>query len=300
VSTITQLVEIYDHFCRAVSHGKDIRVVFLDISKAFDRVWHAGLLFKLKKCGIKGRMLAWLMDYLKNRQQRVIINGVSSQWGNIEAGVPQGSVLGPLLFLIFINDITDVVKNCKICLFADDTCLFVEVDNYMQGADLINEDLVTINDWSNRWLVNFSPKKTREMIITNKAKRDYPPLFLDNHPIERIDNHKHLGVTISHDLSWKTHAYNIGKKAYNCLGILRPLRLTLDRATLETLYKSFIRPVLEYADVLWHLPGDNTHTLDILERVQRETQGLSRGRHVDVPPRACIKKWPGNHFLIGV
>jgi hypothetical protein len=127
-STVTQLIEIYDQFCKAVDKGKEIRVVFLDISKAFDRVWHRGLLHKLKACGITGKLLEWLKDYLTDRQQRVIINGEASTWGNIKAGVPQGSVLGPLLFLIFINDVTGVVSNCKIRLFADDTSLFIEVD----------------------------------------------------------------------------------------------------------------------------------------------------------------------------
>jgi hypothetical protein len=239
VSTITQLVEIYDQFCHAVSHGKDIRVVFLDISKAFDRVWHDGLLYKLKQHGIKGKLLAWLMNYLKDRQQRVTINGVSSAWGNIEAGVPQGSVLGPLLFLIFINDITNVIKNCKIRLFADDTCLFIEVDNHQDSANKLNEDLASISDWSKRWLVSFSPQKTEEMIITNKGPTDYPPIKLDNNLIKRVPTHKHLGLTLSQDLSWKTHVYNIGKKAYNCLGLLRPLKSKLDKRSLEIMYKSW-------------------------------------------------------------
>jgi hypothetical protein len=243
VSTVTQLIEIYDQFCRAVSHGKDIRVVFLDISKAFDRVWHAGLLYKLKKHGIKGRLLAWFMDYLKDRQQRVIINGVASQWGNIEAGVPQGSVLGPLLFLIFINDITNTIKNCKIRLFADDTCLFIEVDNHVIAADKVNEDLALIHDWSNKWLVSFSPQKTRDLVITNKGQTVFPNLTFNDQIIDQVKTHKHLGVTLSSDLGWKAHMYDMGKKAYNCLGILRPLRMKIDRRSLETLYKSFIRPV---------------------------------------------------------
>jgi hypothetical protein len=277
VSTVTQLVEIYDQFCKAVSQGKDIRVVFLDISKAFDRVWHAGLLYKLKQHGIKGRLLAWIMDYLRDRQQRVIINGTTSPWGKIEAGVPQGSVLGPLLFLIFINDITHVIKNCKIRLFADDTCLFIEVDNHQDTANLINQDLLHIRDWSTKWLVSFSPQKTRDMIITNRGPSNYPDLVLNNQPIERVTNHKHLGVTISNDLSWKSHVYNISKKAYNCLGLLRPLRMKLDRKTLETLYKSFIRPIMEYADILWHIPADNRHILDILEKVQMEAARIVTG-----------------------
>jgi hypothetical protein len=277
MSTITQLIEIYDQFCRAVSHGKDIRVVFLDISKAFDRVWHAGLLFKLKQHGIKGKLLSWLMNYLKDRQQRVTINGATSEWGDIEAGVPQGSVLGPLLFLIFINDVTHVTKFCKIRLFADDTCLFIEVDNHEEAARMLNEDLISINDWSKKWLVSFSPKKTEEMIITNKAPTNHPAIKLNNYPIKTVEHHKHLGLTFSNDLTWKKHVYEIGKKAFNCLGLLRPHKMSMDRRTLETLYKSFIRPVLEYADVVWHIPSDNRHVLDILERVQLEAARVVTG-----------------------
>ena len=195
---------------------------------------------------------------------------MASSWGKIEAGVPQGSVLGPLLFLVFINDITYVIRNCKIRLFADDTCLYIEVDNHVNAAKKVNEDLALIQDWSKTWLVSFSPQKTKDMTITNKAQINYPPLTLDGEIIEQVKSHKHLGVTFTSDLGWKTHAYNIGKKAYNCIGILRPLKMRLDRRTLEILYKSFIRPVLEYADILWHIAADNRHALDILERVQLE------------------------------
>ena len=117
-------MEVYHEFCKAVDDGKEIRVVFLDISKAFDKVWHRGLIHKLKKYGIHGRLLEGFEDYLKDHLQRVIINCQFSEWVKILAGVPQGSVLGPLLFLIFIDDIVHVVSHSRIRLFADDTCLF--------------------------------------------------------------------------------------------------------------------------------------------------------------------------------
>ena len=276
-STITQLIELYDEFCKAVENGKEIRVVFLDISKAFDRVWHAGLLQKLKGCGIRGRLLQWLHSYLKDRQQRVVINGVFSPWGKILAGVPQGSVLGPLLFLIFINDITHVIRRCKIRLFADNTCLFVEVDEPAEAAAALNEDLTSIQDWAEKWLVTFSPPKTEELLITNKAPRNHPLLYLNNQRITEVKHHKHLGVYLSHNLSWNKHAEEIAKKATRCLGILRPLKFLLDRASLETLYKSFVRPILEYADIVWDAPDAHRHGLDILEKVQLEAARLVTG-----------------------
>ena len=119
-STANQLVDIYNTFCKALDDGKEVRAVFCDISNAFDRVWHKGLLFKLKQAGIGSNLLQWLANYFLNRKQRVLIPGGSSDWLPIGAGVPQGSILGPLLFLIYINDIVMHI-NSTVRLFADDT-----------------------------------------------------------------------------------------------------------------------------------------------------------------------------------
>ena len=112
-STITQLVEVNHLFCQAIDRGNEVRVIFLDISKAFDKVWHKGLLYKLYLSGISGPLLSWFNSYLQDRKQRVMINGQYSELSNINAGVPQGSVLGPLLFLFF-NDLTNEVQFCQI------------------------------------------------------------------------------------------------------------------------------------------------------------------------------------------
>ncbi len=192
-STVTQLLEVYHAFCKAVDEGKEIRVVFLDISKAFDKVWHRGLLHKLRKSGIHGRLLEWFTDYLCDRVQRVVINGQYSEWGKIHAGVPQGSVLGPLLFLLYINDVVNVVRHGNIRLFADDTCLFIEVDDRIETAESINNDLSSIHNWSREWLVSFSPLKTKSLTISNKFDSDAnPPLFLDGNEIDEVSSHKYL------------------------------------------------------------------------------------------------------------
>ena len=251
-STVTQLIEIYDSFCKAVADGKEVRVVFLDISKAFDRVWHKGLLHKLKQFGIQGRLLKWFEDYLKDRFQRVIINGQVSDWVKLLCGVPQGSVLGPLLFLVFINDVARSVNNCNIRMFADDTCLFVTVDNREDAATLINEDMVRISNWSEQWLVDFSPAKTKEMIITNKGHlEEHPQIVFNNHVINNVRSHKHLGITLSSDLRWTNHINNVVSNGSKRLDLMRGLKYTVDRRSLEIIYMSFVRPCLEYGDSLF-------------------------------------------------
>ena len=148
-STVNQLVDIYNTFCQALGAGKEVRAIFCDINKAFDRVWHKGLLFKLNSVGISGSPLQWFTNYLDCRKQRVVIPGVRSNWSTIEADVPQGSILGPLLFLLYIDVIVDNI-NSSIRLFADDTTLYIIVDNPVQAADQLNFDLFKIHQWANK------------------------------------------------------------------------------------------------------------------------------------------------------
>ena len=292
-STVTQLIEIYDSFCKAVSEGKEVRIVFLDISKAFDRVWHKALLHKLKQFGITGSLLKWFEDYLKDRFQRVVINGQVSEWIKLLFGVPQGSVLGPLLFLIFIDDIIHSVDICSIRLFADDTCLFITVDNREDAANSINEDLVHISDWANTWLVNFSPTKTKEMIISNKTNLDqHPSALFNDHVIDKVISHKHLGLTLSSDLKWTRHIDSIVRASATKLDMMRGLKYKLDRKSLQTIYMSFVRPSLEYGDCLFD--GTFDGDLDKLEGVQVEAMRIVTGATARSSTEALYMdtKWP--------
>ena len=207
-STVCQLSQLYHMFSKALDEKKDIRIVFCDISKAFDRVWHDGILYKLNKIGISGKILSWFENYLSDRQQRVVINGENSNYGRIHAGVPQGSILGPLLFLVYINDLVDVV-NSEIRLFADDTTVFVTVDNPDQAADLLNKDLENMSEWANQWLIKFSASKTKCMTISNRSNIDHPNLILSNTTLEEVDHYKHLGLVLQSNLSWDKHIYSI-------------------------------------------------------------------------------------------
>ena len=204
-STINQLTFLYNFFSETIDSGKEVRAIFCDISKAFDRVWHKGLLFKLTNIGIRGSLLSWFESYLTNRKQKVVIPNAESNWSHINAGVPQGSILGPLLFLIFINDIVkDIHANIR--LFADDTSLYVVVDNPVNAAAILNSDLERINKWAKTWLVCFNPKKTESMIISRKTNTtQHPPVYMDNVAISEVTKHKHLGLYFTKDLKWGTH-----------------------------------------------------------------------------------------------
>ncbi len=144
----------------AIDGGKEVRAVFCDISKAFDRVWHRGILYKLSSLGICGSLHNWFSSYLSNRKQRVVYSNSSSDWSSLNAGVPQGSILGPLLFLIFINDIVQEIKS-NIRLFADDTSLYIVVEDPVTSSVTLNADLTTIHNWSDKWLVTFNPSKLK-------------------------------------------------------------------------------------------------------------------------------------------
>ena len=155
---------------------------------------------------------------------------------------------------MFINDITHVVKHCHIRLFADDTCLYITVDDKETAAEHINSDLLAISDWSNKWLVSFSPPKTESMIMGTRPNPDlHPVLFLQNTPIVNVKRHKHVGLWLESNLWWNFHIDEVNSKALKRLNILEAkfYKFKLNRKTLEKMYFVFIRPIVEYADVVW-------------------------------------------------
>ena len=250
-STTFQLLHTYHMFCEAVDNGKEVRAVFCDISKAFDRVWHKGLLHKLRGIGCSGKVLSWFSSYLSGRRQRVVLNGKFSKWVEVLAGVPQGSILGPLLFLIYINDIVKRIGG-SIRLFADDTSLYIIVDLPEQAAMVLNADLQTISHWANDWLVLFNANKTLSMVISRKLNPvQHPPLLMNDTIIAETTSHKHLGLTFSSTCTWNEHVNNISLKAWTRVNLLRALKFRVSRKSLEKLYISFIRPLLEYSDSVW-------------------------------------------------
>ena len=178
----------------------------MDISRAFDRVWHEGLIFKLRQIGIEGSAIKIIQSFLENREQRVAIDGFSSDWGQISAGVPQGSILGPLLFLIYINDITEIVSS-DIRLFADDTFIFRIADQ--QSTQLLNSDLESITSWAWDWKMLFNPdisKQALEVIFSNKKNiSTFQPLVFNTIPVKQVSETMHIGMILDCRLNFDSH-----------------------------------------------------------------------------------------------
>ena len=250
-STINQLLYITDEISKSLDLGKEVRAIFFDISKAFDRVWHLGLLVKIENLGIKGNLLKWIKSYLSGRNQRVILNGKKSDVLSINSGVPQGSILGPIFFLIFINDIVYEI-GCTIKLFADDTSIYITIENPITDATILNSDLKKIHEWATKWLVNFNPNKTKSLLISRKTIAvQHPPLNMNNTTIQEVTQHRHLGLILTNNGNWGQHIDTILNKASSRLNILRSLKFKLQRKTLMIMYFSFVRPILEYCDIIW-------------------------------------------------
>ena len=187
-SCINQLLSITHEIYQSLDDNLEVRAVFLNISKAFDKVWHKGLIYKLKQNGIWGNILNIIIDLLSFRKQQVVLNGQVSHWSSIEAGVPQGSILGPLLILInFFNDLSDDLStNAK--LFPDDTSLFSVVRDINTSAAHLNNDLRKISNWAFQWKMGFNPdpsEQAQEFIFSCKLQKiSHPSIYFNNNPIE--------------------------------------------------------------------------------------------------------------------
>ena len=250
-------------------------MVFLDISKAFDKVWHAGLLFKLRQLGISAKIVSWIESYLSNRFQRVVIHGQTSSWLPIEAGVPQGSILGPLLFLVYINDLVDDIS-CDVRLFADDTCLLEIVQNPTESAQHLNSNLLHIQNWGKMWRVTFNALKSLSVVFTAKIKKPHhPPVHLDQLVIPETTSHTHLGIALSSNLSWNSHISRIVNKASQRIALLRRFKFKLSRKTLIRLYFSIVRPILEYGCVIFDNCGKGLS--DLIESIQYDAAKICTG-----------------------
>lgn len=286
LSCVTQLTEFTHDIAESLDHRLSVDCAFLDFQKAFDTVPHASLIEKLGAYSIHPQVISWIRSYLASRKQFVIVNGAQSQIGSVTSGVPQGSVLGPLLFLLYINDITDGIQS-QMHLFADDCVLYREV-KCIDDVAVLQQDLEKINEWCTKWHMKLNAKKTVYMTFTRKKYPHTSSYNLNSVPLKQVSDYKYLGVYFTSFLRWQRHVDYVAAKAGKVLGFLRRNAKTFPVPTKELLYKTNVRPLLEYACTVWDPPAKRD--IDKLESIQNLAARFVSGNYCRTIGAESIKE----------
>ena len=279
-STTTNLLEFINDISTTLDINGNIDAVCIDFAKAFDTVCHSKLLLKLEHYGIRGKVLGWIKNFLYNRSIKVLVNNTFSNKLPVPSSVPQGSVLAPILFILYINDIKDAIENCQFKLYADDLTIYRFIRNN-NDVSLLQQDLHNILNWTNKWQLKINIEKCKVLHFgKNNLKHTYN---INNNPITTSDCEKILGCLIDTNLTFKQHIFGIVKKAKNMCNQLLHTFYFCDRSVLVNLYKTYVRPSLEYASIIFS--PHHLYLIDVLENVQKHftkrLPGLKTVSYVD-------------------
>ena len=304
-STETNLLEAINIWTDALAHGLPIDVIYFDYEKAFDTVPHQRLLKQLDSYGITSDLLCWIEDFLSDRKQKVVINDASSEIADVSSGVPQGSVLGPLLFLIYVGDASKHVTNfCK--LFADDTKIYARILENEQSIHSLQEDISSLSKWTNTMLMRYNLDKCHRLHLGRKnIHASYSIPSVENyvekensiaynfilHSLKDVKEEKDLGVYIDNQLSFNTHIDTKIKIANKMLGIIRRNFKYMDSDIFNRLFKSIVRPHLEYASIIW-APTTKQYQDKIESLQRRATRQIPGLSHLSYSERLEKLKLP--------
>ena len=251
----TALLEVTDNWAFNIDSGNVNAVVFLDLKKAFDTVDHDILLSKLNLYDIRGAENNWFKSYLNGRNQKCFVNGCLSENRSLTCGIPQGTILGPLLFLLYINDLPNCLSYSQPRMYADDTHL-TYADNHISKIELnLNQDLVNVSEWLIVNKLTLNKSKTEFMLIGSRQRLNTfdnaPTIAINGAPIKQVPVSKSLGVHIDENLSWTVNIETITKKIASGIGALKRIRSFLPRKTLQFIFNSLIQPHFEYCSAVW-------------------------------------------------
>lgn len=267
-SCMTQLLQVMEDFTKYFEKGESFDILYLDFKKAFDSVPHQRLLIKLQSYGISGNLYKWIEDFLKNRTQRVRVGDSYSSTSDVLSGIPQGSILGPILFTIFINDLPEGIHSC--ChIFADDTKIYNSANNHT----ILQNDINLLQKWAEKWCLFFNESKCKVMHAGKKNPKFTYSMQTKDEPIiiAECEEEKDLGVTFDSLLKFNSHINNAIIKANKILGLIKRSFDFIDEDVIINLYKSLVRPHLEYGNLIWYPTlGQSAE----LEKVQRRATKL--------------------------
>ena len=261
-STIHALLNFIDKVAHAIDNHSHLIGIFLDFSKAFDTINHDILLYKLSHYGIHGKALQWFRSYLNSRKQYVSLNDHNSTLEQIACGVPQGSLLGPLLFIIYINDFCKSSDVLSFILFADDSNVFFSHDNQTTLVNTVNSESEKLTEWIRANKLSLNLQKTKYMLFSNSLETLPSHVIFDDTHLECVSEIKFLGITVDNKLSWKSHIVSICNTISRNIGVINRLKSHIPSSSLLTLYSSLILPYLNYGILAW----GNTHKI-LLDRL---------------------------------
>nr|VZI45770.1 unnamed protein product [Spirometra erinaceieuropaei] len=273
-SCVTNLLNCLERWTRSVDEGSALHVVYIDFKKAFDSVPHQRLLHKLSRTGVRGNLLKWIQSFLLDRCQTVHVGGQKSTEVAVESGVPQGSVLGPTLFIIYVNDCVSEL-DCGVAMFADDIKLW-SVIRTADDEEHLQANLNRLQQWSKAWLLPFNEKKCNILRVGRARSPNHMAYCLNGIPLQEVDSQKDLGVWITTSLKPSLHCTKIAKSAMSVLYLVKRAFSAFDEDCFAKVFRTFVRPQLEFAIQAWR-PW-TAKDLSILERVQRRATKLVAGQ----------------------
>jgi hypothetical protein len=284
------LLHIQDSISAVIDRNEFSIGVFIDVAKAFDTIDYGILFKKLENIGIRGIALKWFRSYFQNRKQQVICNGAFSSLRLINYGVPQGSILGPLLFLIYINDLPNASAVLQFALFADDTNIFVSSKSYNGLFNLMNQELTGVTDWFYANKLSLNLTKTNYILFCSHRKK-LPPnesqLVINDIPIPRVASVKFLGTYLDQSLTWNEHIKVISQKIAKNIGVIARIAYLLPIQTRLNLYYSLIQPYLTYCNMVW--ASTYPARFSRLNNLQRRAMRVVAGTRYSVPTETLFK-----------